>query len=149
LCRDVTAWGSCFRGALDCAWAVGSHSRLVLMIAFIAAVAALAVRRPLLAGFSLLVLPLSATLLPMLAVSSARYSGCSIGDAEVERCALWGVDMGRTFHHAVMAPWQIYEMTPYSVALALMIAAVGFIFLRPRGRRAHAVAPVQDRRRFA
>ncbi len=131
LCHDM-AWGNGFRDVLDCAWAVGSRSRLIVAIGFIAAIAALSVRRPLLAGFSLLVLPLSALILPMLAVFSARYHGCMISDEGIGHCALWGADVGEAFHHAALAPWQIYDITPYSVALALMVAAVGFIFVRPR-----------------
>ena len=93
-------------------------------------------RRPILGALGMLVLPLLALWLPTLAVSSAAYNGCHINEAGVGDCALWGANMGMAFHKAAQAPWLIDDFMPYAVALALMLGVIGFLFLRPKKRRA-------------
>lgn len=55
-------------------------------------------------------------------------SESGIGD-----CALWGAQMGMSFHAAADVPWQIYGFAPYSFALALMLGLLGWFVARPKG----------------
>lgn len=144
LCRGTTLGGG-FRDTLELAWAVGTNLYLNIAVAFIAAVAALRLRRPAMAGLSLLVLPLAALVLPTLAVFTAMYPGCDANEAGVGDCRLWGAGMGMSFHHAAMAPWIIYGLVPYGFALALMIGAVGFLFFRPHSAAGQPPARHFDR----
>jgi hypothetical protein len=129
VCRKL-AVGAGFHDALDLAWIIGSSSAVSLSIAFAAAIIALALRKPLMASLSLMIMPLAALVLPTLAVYTARYDGCAANEAGVGDCVLWGDRMGMSFHHAAMAPWIIYSIVPYSFTLALMIGAVGILFFR-------------------
>ncbi|MGH6872141.1 MAG: hypothetical protein ACREHE_11600 [Rhizomicrobium sp.] len=130
LCRGQ-ALGGGLRDALDLAWIVGSNPLVAVSIAFVGGVAALIARRPLSAGLSLLVLPFAALLLPTVAVWSSLYSGCQPNEAGVGDCTLWGAQMGMAFHQAARVPDMIYDIAPYSFALALMVGAIGFLFFRP------------------
>ncbi|MGB8363410.1 MAG: hypothetical protein ACLQUZ_08775 [Rhizomicrobium sp.] len=131
LCRGMTM-GAGLRDTLQLAWLLGSNALMALAIAFAAAVAALSVRRPLMAALGLLVLPLAAVLLPTLAVITSSYGGCQVNEDGIGDCLLWGAKMGMSFHTAATASAALYDTAPFTFALALMVAAVGFIFFRPR-----------------
>jgi hypothetical protein len=131
LCRNIAVGGG-LRDTLDLAWLIGSNSLISLGIAFAAAIVALRLRRPLLASLSLMILPLTALVLPTLAVYTALYSGCEANEAGVGDCVLWGARMGMSFHRAAMAPWIVYGVVPYSFTFALMIGAIGLLFFRQR-----------------
>jgi len=128
-CRGI-AIGAGFRDTLGLAWLIGSQAITSLSIAFVAAIAALRLRRPLMAALSLLVLPLAALVLPTLAVYTALYPGCEANEAGVGDCLLWGAGMGMSFHRAAMAPWIIYGIVPYGFTFAIMIGAIGVLFFR-------------------
>lgn len=136
LCHGVTLGGG-LRDALNLAWVIGANPDIAIAIAFAAAVTALAARRPLSAGLSLLVLPIAAILLPTAAVWASTYDGCQVNDAGVGDCTLWGAQMGMAFHQAALSQGLIYDFAPYTIALALMALAIGLLFFRPEkyGRR--------------
>jgi hypothetical protein len=134
LCRGMTLGGG-LRDTLDFAWLIGSDTAIGLVIALVASVAALRVRRPLMAALSLLVLPLAAVLLPFAAVIASTYAGCSVNEDGIGDCVLWGANMGMSFHTSATAYSALYDIFPYSLALTLMVAAIGFIFFRPRPER--------------
>lgn len=129
LCHGM-ALGTYFRDALDAAWLIGTDTFATPLIALASAIAALFARRPLLAGFSMFVFPLAALLLPIAAVTYSTYPGCAPNDSGIGDCTLWGAKMGMSFHHAATAPWLVYGLAPYCVALALMIGVIGFLFCR-------------------
>jgi hypothetical protein len=131
LCHGI-ALGSGLRDALLLAWMAGANSFWLVLIATGAALAALLARQPLIAALTLLLLPLATLMLPMAAVYSARYPGCSVSESGIGDCALWGANMGISFHAAADVPWQIYNFAPYSFALALMLGLLGWFFTRPR-----------------
>lgn len=124
--------GGALRLALNAAWFVGDNTFVALMIGFAASIAALFARRPLLAGLSVLLLPLGALMLPKYAVAMSTYNGCPVNDAGVGDCLLWGSHMGMSFHRAALVPGLIYDVFPYSFALAMMVGVIGFIFCRRR-----------------
>lgn len=124
--------GEGLRLALNAAWFVGDNTFVALMIGFAASIAALFARRPLLAGLSVLLLPLGALMLPKYAVAMSTYSGCPVNDAGVGDCLLWGSHMGMSFHRAALVPGLIYDTFPYAFALAMMVGVIGFIFCRKR-----------------
>ncbi|HEY2069004.1 MAG TPA: hypothetical protein VGG48_05575 [Rhizomicrobium sp.] len=129
-CRGQMLGGG-LRDALDLAWIVGDSPVVAVTIAAIGAVAALIAHRPLSAGLSLLILPLAALILPTVAVWTSLYHGCNPNEAGVGDCTLWGAQMGMAFHEAARVPNMIYDIAPYSFALALMMGAIGFLFFRP------------------
>lgn len=126
--------GGALRLALNAAWFVGDNTFVALMIGFAASIAALFARRPLLAGLSVLLLPLGALMLPKYAVALSTYNGCPVNDAGVGDCLLWGSHMGMSFHRAALVPGLIYDVFPYSFALAMMVGVIGFIFCRRRAQ---------------
>jgi hypothetical protein len=129
-CRGM-ALGGGLRDALDLAWIVGADPIIAIGIAFIGSVAAMTARRPLSAGLSMLILPIAAVILPTLAVWSSMFEGCQANEAGVGDCTLWGAQMGMAFHTAARVPGMIYDIAPYSFALALMVGAIAFLFFRP------------------
>ena len=131
LCRGMTLGGG-LRDTLDFAWLVSLNGLLSLAISLAAAVLALALRRPLLAALSPLVLPLAALAFPTLAVFASTYDGCQVNEDGIGDCSLWGAHMGMTFHHAAQASQTLYDIVPYSFALALMVGFIGFLFFRPQ-----------------
>jgi len=131
LCHGMTL-GSGLRDTLDFAWLISLNGLVALAIALAAAVIALMLRRPLLAALSPLVLPLAALAFPTLAVYTSTYSGCQVNEDGIGDCSLWGAHMGMTFHHAAQASQTIFDVGPYSVALALMLGFIGFLFFRPQ-----------------
>ncbi len=126
--------GGGLRDALALSWLIGSNTFLGIVIAFAAAVAALLLRRPLMAALSLLLLPIAAVVLPSMAVAASTYPGCPVNEDGIGDCMLWGAKMGMSFHEAATASAALYDTIPYSFALALMIGAVGFLFCRPKNR---------------
>ena len=124
--------GGFMRAALNIAWFVAGNTFLALMIGFAASIAALFARRPLLAGLSVLLLPLGALMLPKYAVAASTYRGCPVNDAGIGDCLLWGSHMGMSFHRAAFVPGLVYDMFPYGFALAIMVGVIGFIFCRGR-----------------
>jgi hypothetical protein len=130
LCHGLELGGG-LRDTLDLAWLVSLNALFALAISFVAAVLALTLRRPLLAALSPLVLPLAALAFPALAVFASTYSGCQVSEDGIGDCALWGAHMGMTFHDAAQASATLYDVVPYSFALALMVGFIGFLFFRP------------------
>jgi hypothetical protein len=139
MCRGQTLGGG-LRDALDLAWVIGASPTIAVTIACVGAVAALIAHRPLSAGLTLLVLPIAALILPTFAVWTSLYRGCSPNEAGVGDCALWGAQMGMAFHQAARVPDMIYDIAPYSFALALMMGAIGFLFFRPEEIGTHQMA---------
>lgn len=138
LCHGI-ALGGGLRDALDLAWTVGDNSMFLITVSLIATIAGLLARRPLLAATTLLLLPLAVLMLPMAAVYSAKYAGCYVNDSGIGDCALWGAQMGMSFHAAADVSGQIYGFAPYSFALALMLGLLGWFFARPKAMP-HATA---------
>ena len=124
--------GMAFDYSLGAAWFLGANALLCMALAFVAALAALWARRPLLAALNMLLLPIAAVLLPTFAVYSSLYPGCEANEAGVGSCILWGASMGMNFHNAAIAQSMIYDFVPYSAALSLMILAIGLLFFRPQ-----------------
>ncbi|MEI9995777.1 MAG: hypothetical protein WDM91_14370 [Rhizomicrobium sp.] len=139
VCRGL-ALGGGLRDALDLAWIVNGDTMVLVGVALLAAIACLFAHRPLLAAFTLLLLPLAGLMLPMAVVHSALYPGCSVSEAGIGDCTLWGAQMGMSFHTAASVPWLIYGFVPYSFALALMLGAIGWFLLRVRPAAGHATA---------
>ena len=148
LCHGI-ALGGGLRDTLHLAWFAGTDTTITLAIAFAAAIAALIARRPLLAGLSLLILPIIGLVLPVLAVFFSSYDGCEVNEAGVGSCVLWGAHMGTAFHTAAVAPWLIYAIVPYSFALALMVGVIGFLFFRRRAPVPKHNGTITDTRRFS
>ena len=124
--------GGGLRDTLALSWFLGSNTFLALVIALASAVAALSLRKPLMAAMGLLLLPIAAVLLPWLAVVISTYAGCQVNEDGIGDCILWGAKMGMSFHEAAVASQSLYDSEPYSVALALMVGVVGFVFFRPK-----------------
>lgn len=131
VCRGMMLGGG-LRDALALSWFLGSNSFLALVIGLAAAVAALSVRRPLMAAMGLLLLPIAAVALPTLAVIVSTYAGCQVNEDGIGDCLLWGARMGMSFHEAAAASSALYDTVPYSFALALMVGVIGFVFFRPK-----------------
>jgi hypothetical protein len=139
LCQGAPL-GLGLRDALDLAWALPSNTFLLVMVAVAAAIAGIFARRPLLSAAALLLLPVAALVLPMVAVVSAHYDGCTIDESGVGDCVLWGARMGMSFHTAAQVPGLIFDFFPYTAALALMLGLLGWFFSQPRPARSHAMA---------
>jgi hypothetical protein len=134
LCHGM-ALGGGLRDALALSWLIGGSPFLGIFIGFVSAVAALCIRRPLMASLSLLVLPIVSVLLPIAAVSASTYLGCQVNEDGIGDCVLWGAKMGMSFHEAAVAASTLGDTMPYTFALALMMGAIGFVFFRPKGAR--------------
>ncbi|MEI9990857.1 MAG: hypothetical protein WDM86_12530 [Rhizomicrobium sp.] len=138
LCRGL-ALGGGLRDALGLAWTINSNSFVLLAIAFAATIASLFARRPLCAALTFLLLPLAALIVPMAVVFTAMYPGCTVSEAGIGSCTLWGAEMGMSFHAAAAVQWQIYSFVPYSFSLALMLGVIGLFLMRTRPI-GHAIA---------
>ncbi len=130
-CRGMTLGGG-LRDALGLTWEINANTALLLAIAFIATIAALFARRPLMAALTFLLLPLVALILPMAVVFVSMYPGCTVSESGIGSCTLWGAEMGMSFHTAASVQWQIYGFVPYTFAVALMLGVVGLFLMRPR-----------------
>lgn len=137
LCRGM-ALGGGMRDTLELAWFVGLDTLLCVGIAFLAAIAALKARRPLLAALSMLLLPILALGLPAFAIYTVTTADCMPNEAGVGQCLLWGAKLGMSAHDAILAENALFDLVPYTFSLALMVGMVGFLFFRPRRRSAHA-----------
>jgi hypothetical protein len=136
--------GNFLRLSLQVAWVLPENTLLLITVAVAATVAGFFARRPLTAAIGLLILPIAASLLPMLAVYTSVYPGCSVNVDGVGDCTLWGSQMGMSFHTAASVPWMIYGFAPYSFALALMLGLLGWFFSQPRAARPHATARMRS-----
>jgi hypothetical protein len=132
--------GGGMREALQIAWALPTNTLLMISVAVVATIAAFFAKRPLIGAIGLIIFPVAALILPMLAVFSAKYQGCMIDEAGVGDCVLWGARMGMSFHTADMVGAMIYDFAPYTFALALMMGLLGWFFTQPRPARPHAMA---------
>jgi hypothetical protein len=130
LCHGL-ALGGGMRDALDLSWFIGLDTLLCIGIAFVASLAMLKARHPLVAALSMLLLPVVALALPALAVFTAWNADCMPNEEAVGDCLLWGAKLGLSAHNAVQAEYAIFGMAPYTFALALMIGVIGFLFFRP------------------
>jgi hypothetical protein len=124
--------GMALHQALNLCWFIASDSLVAVGIGFVAAIAAMIARRPLLAALSMLVLPIASLALPTMAVYFTMYPDCPVSETGIGDCVLWGDHMGMAFHRAAMAPGTIDSFVSYVFALAVMIAILGFAFFRPR-----------------
>jgi hypothetical protein len=124
--------GGGLRDALALAWGVSTNTLFLIAVSVAATLAAFVARRPLLGTLSLLLLPILALALPMLAVFTSRYGDCAVNSDGIGNCTLWGARMGMSFHTAASVPDIIYSLMPYSLSLTLMLGLLGFFFARPR-----------------
>ena len=134
LCRGM-ALGGGLRDALALAWSVSTTSFFLIAVSITATLAAFTARRPLLGTLSLLLLPILALVLPMVAVLTARYGDCAVNSDGIGNCTLWGAQMGMNFHTAASVPDIVYGLMPFTFALTLMLGLLGWFFARPRQRR--------------
>ena len=134
LCHGQPLGGG-LRDTLALAWVIGSNTTVALIIALISAALALSVRKPLMASMGLLLFPISAVILPITAVYVSTYDGCQINEDGIGDCVLWGARMGMSFHQAAVAASNLSDTMPYSIALALMVGVVAFVFFRPKETR--------------
>lgn len=116
-----------FKATLDVAWMLGANDVVTLGIVTLAAMAAIIGLRPVHAALTVLILPHSALLLPVLLVGQTQYPGCAVSEAHIGNCVLWGFKMGDAFHNAAVAPALIYTFTPFAVAGALVAGLLGWI----------------------
>jgi len=134
LCHGMML-GAGLRDALTRAWGVSTNTLFLIALSVVATLAAFAARRPLLGTLSLLLLPILALVLPMIAVLTARYGDCAVNNDGIGNCTLWGAQMGMSFHTAAGVPDIIYGLMPFSFSLTLMLGLLGWFFTRPRPRR--------------
>ena len=131
LCHGMKLGGG-LRDTLDLAWLASANPTWLVLLGIAASIAALFARRPLVAGLSALVLPLATLALPTIAVFVSTYDGCASNEGGVGSCALWGAQMGASFHAAATAPWLLYDIMPYSFAASIMLGLIGWMFCRER-----------------
>lgn len=131
LCHGM-ALGAGLRDALNLSWVVSTSPFLLGALGLLAMFLAFRVCRPLTGTLSLLLLPLLAPTLPILAVLFSRYDGCSISSEGIGSCQLWGAAMGSSFHHAATARDVMFAIFPYTFALTVMLGVLGFVFARPK-----------------
>ncbi len=144
-CRGMTLGGG-LRDALGIAWAVGTNTFFLITTAVVAMLACFYAKRPLLGSLCLLLLPIFALLLPMLAVYVSRYDGCQINTDGIGNCVLWGALMGMSFHTAAAVPDIVYGFVPFSFSLTLVLGLLGWFFARPKEvPRQHATARMPRR----
>jgi len=139
VCRGL-ALGGGMRDALDLCWFFALDTFVCVGVSFVAAMSALLARRPLVAGLTMLLLPLATLGLPALAMSTVTTADCMPNEAAVGECLLWGAKLGMTAHNAIKAEYAIFDLTPYVVSLASMIFVVGFLFFRPHKMTVHQAA---------
>ena len=145
LCRGMVLGGG-LRDALALAWTVSTNTFFLVAVSIVATLAAFAARRPLLGTLSILLLPILALVLPMLAVLASKYEDCPVSSDGIGNCTLWGATMGMSFHTAANVPDIVYGLMPYSFSLALMLGLLGWFFARPRHRRPEIHATAHMRR---
>ena len=134
LCHGMILGGG-LRDALTLAWGISTDTLFLMAVSITATLAAFAARRPLTGTLSLLLLPILALVLPMIAVLTARHSDCAVNSDGIGNCTLWGAQMGISFHIAAGVPDIIYGLMPFSFSLTLMLGLLGWFFARPRVRQ--------------
>lgn len=135
--------GFALRQALQVAWMIPQNSLVLLVLAFVAAIAAVIARRVLLGALTLIVMPVLSLLLPTIAVFSATHADCPVNEGGVGDCPLWGDKMGMAFHQAANVTDLIYGFAPYTFAAALMLWIIGWFVTRPREPRARTASAMQ------
>ncbi len=124
--------GAGLRDTLMLSWAISTSTLFLVGLSLIATLAAFRACRPLLGTLSMLLLPILAPVLPMLAVLLSRYDNCPVSTDGIGSCILWGASMGMSFHNAPIARDLVYGIVPYTFALTVMLGIIGFFFARPR-----------------
>jgi hypothetical protein len=143
VCNNTPLIGQALYQTLNAAWILPTNSLLLLILAFVAAIAAVFARRFLLGALTLIVVPILSLMLPMLAVMFSSYDGCSVNEGGIGDCLLWGTNMGMAFHRAANAGDLIYGFAPYTFSAALMLGLLGWFFTRPREPRASMAASMR------
>jgi len=138
-CHGMTLGGG-LRDALALAWVVSTNLLFLISVSIIATLAAFFERKPVVGTLSLFLLPLLSLALPALAVYTSMYDGCQVNSDGIGNCALWGAEMGMSFHTAAGVPDTILSMTPYFAALTVMMGLLGWFFAHPY-RRKHKTQP--------
>ena len=138
LCQGMLL-GAGLRDTLSLAWLVGTDAFVLIAVSLVATLAAFVAHRPLLGTLSMLLLPILAPVLPMLAVYTSKYDGCPISTDGIGSCTLWGAQMGMSFHTAASVPDMVYGLADFSFALAVVLGILGWCFARPRPK-----APTQS-----
>lgn len=143
LCHGIMLGGG-LRDTLALAWSISTDTFLLIATSIVATLAGFFARRPLLGTLSMLLLPILALVIPMMAVFTAKYDDCPVSSDGIGNCTLWGAQMGMSFHTAAGARDIIYDITPYTFALAAMLGVLGWFFSRPRKRpKSHAAAQMR------
>ncbi|MBU6297829.1 MAG: hypothetical protein KGJ79_13540 [Alphaproteobacteria bacterium] len=145
LCRGMMLGGG-LRDALSLSWIIGTSAFLLIALSLIATLAAFTAHRPLLGTLSMLLLPILAPVLPMLAVYTAKYDGCPVSTDGIGSCVLWGAKMGMSFHTAAGVPDLIYGIADISFALTVVLGILGWCFARPRPKPPTQAAVLAMRR---
>jgi hypothetical protein len=131
LCHSIP-FGAGLRDALALAWVIPTSGFLLGVLSLAATLFAFRACRPLTGTLSMLVLPILAPVLPMLAVIFSRYGDCAVSGDGIGNCRLWGAAMGMSFHNAAVAHDVLYSIFPYTFALTMMLGVLGFCFARPK-----------------
>jgi hypothetical protein len=126
------ALGAGLRDTLMLSWAVSTNTLFLVGLSVIATLAAFRAWRPMLGTLTMLLLPILAPVLPILAVLLSRYDDCPVSTDGIGSCMLWGASMGMSFHNAPIARDLVYGIVPYTFALTVMLGVLGFFFARPR-----------------
>lgn len=137
--------GAGLRDTFALSWVLSSNVTATIAIALIATLAGMITKHPLRAAAGLLLLPLAALILPMLAVYLSQYDGCKVGTDVFGECTLWGARMGESFQNAANVPDMVMSFAPYSFAMALMLGVLSWFITRPRSPRRNDGAPFSDR----
>lgn len=120
---------------LSLSWAVAGSIFWLLFFAFLAALAAFFRRKPLTGTLSFFLLPLVASVLPLMLVYVTRYDGCQINPDGVGDCVLWGTRMGWSFHSAASMQDRLFDLMPTLAGLTVMLGMLGWFFAHPNKRR--------------
>ncbi|HEY4125188.1 MAG TPA: hypothetical protein VGM36_11275 [Rhizomicrobium sp.] len=126
--------GDALKYALQFSWFIAMDTLFSIGVAFVASLAALKARRPLLAALTMLITPMLALVLPWLGVYTSLYPDCAPNEEGVGDCVLWGTHMGMSVHNAATAEQIVFGNVAYTFAIALMIGALGLLFFRPHNR---------------
>jgi hypothetical protein len=131
VCHGIP-FGAGLRDALALNWVIATSSLLLIGLSLAATLLAFRACRPLLGTLTLLVMPILAPMLPILAVLASTYHGCAVSNDAIGSCQLWGASMGMSFHNAAIARDIVYGIVPYTFALSVMLGVLGFCFARPK-----------------
>jgi len=126
--------GEALKDTLQLSWFIAMDTLFSIGVAFLASLAALKARRPLLAALTMLIVPMLALVLPWLGVYTSLHSDCAPNEEGVGDCVLWGAHMGMSVHNAATAEQIVFNTVAYTFAIALMIGALGLLFFRRHDR---------------